>query len=150
MILTGGGKNRSIRAAIFAIVCTLAFAACEIPSLEAPECTESRNIVREFYSFHLGNDMNFNAENLKLREKFLTKEFAASLAGRTSTDDVFTTNSADLPKAFRVGSCRVVSPGRTLFSVLLFWRDDTRSEQREIKVEAVRQNDEWLIDKVSY
>lgn len=150
MILTARHKSASALSAIFAIVFAFAIAACNIPSLEAPECSESRNIVREFYSFHLGNDMNFNAANLKLREKFLTKGFAASLAGRTSTDDVFTTNSADLPKAFRVGSCKVVSPQRTLFSVLLFWRDDTRSEQREIKVEAELENGEWLIDKVNY
>jgi len=31
---------------------------------------------------------------------------------------------------------------------VLFWRDDTRNEQREIRVETIKQNDQWLINKI--
>lgn len=126
----------------------LAASACSIPNLEPPECTESRNAVREFYSFHFGNDMHFSNENLGLRKRFLTPQFFDRLNGTAQTVDPFT-NTADLPKAFRVGECRVVEPGKhTDFDVLLFWKDNTRSEQRSVHAEAVKADDKWLIDNV--
>ena len=125
------------------------FLSCSVPSLETPACTESKNAVREFYSYHFGNEMKFSPEGLKYREKFLTPEFAKAVTNSREGTDPFTTGSEDLPKAFRVGECREISPERTESSVLLFWRSDDRTEQREIKVEAVDRNDTWLVNKVS-
>lgn len=121
---------------------------CSVPNLEPPECTESRNTVKEFYSYHFAHDMKLSAENLGLRKKFLTPELTRSLENLQTENDVFTTNSADYPKAFRTAGCEVVSPEKTLFEVVLFWRTDERSEQKEIKVEIVRQDGKWLVDKV--
>ena len=120
-----------------------------VPNLEPRECTESTAIVKEFYSYHFGNEMKFSQANLKLREKFLTSEFVKSLQSLQTENDVFTTNSTDFPKAFRVGKCEVVSPEKTIIEIVLFWRDDTRSEQKIIKTEAVKQNDKWLINRVN-
>ena len=120
-----------------------------IPNLEKPECTESRDVVKKFYSYHFGNEMKFSADGLKRREKFLSPEFVATVAGSKEGSDPFTTGSDDIPKAFRVGECREISPERTESNVLLFWRTDDRTEQREIKVEAVDKNDTWLVNKVS-
>ena len=122
--------------------------ACSVPNLEPPACTEARTAIREFYSFHFGNDMKFSPENLKLRERFLTAELSERLAAAQEGVDPFTTGTSDFPKAFRVGECNEISPAQTEFQVLLFWRDDTRNEQREIKVAATQQNEKWLIDKV--
>jgi len=123
--------------------------ACSIPNLEPTPCIEARTPVREFYSFHFGNEMRFSPESLKEREKFLTAGFTQKLASWQSSGDPFTTGNDDLPKAFRVGSCKEIAPDKTEFQVLLFWRDDTRSEQREIKVTSVKQNDRWLVDGVN-
>ena len=123
--------------------------ACSIPNLESPACTESKNAVREFYSFHFGNEMKFSAEGLKRREKFLAPEFAQSIAGSKEGTDPFTTGSDDIPKAFRVGECREISAERTESNVLLLWRNDDRTEEREIKVETVDKNDAWLVNKIS-
>ncbi|HKX84096.1 MAG TPA: DUF3828 domain-containing protein [Pyrinomonadaceae bacterium] len=126
---------------------------CSIPNLESPECTESRNVVREFYSFHFGNDMQPSLENLKLRERFLSPEFGGKLmvdvtSYPKTTIDYFT-HTDDFPKAFRVGECRVIDTGkRTDFEILLFWKDNERSEQRSIHAEAVKENNKWLIDDV--
>lgn len=135
------------------LFCLLLTAYCSlscgsIPNLEKPECTESGGVVKEFYSYHLGNEMKFSPENLKLREKFLTPEFAGNLQNLQTENDVFTTNNTDFPKAFRVGKCEVVSPEKTVFEIVLFWRDDVRSEQKIIKAEAVKQGDKWLINKI--
>ena len=122
---------------------------CAIPNLEKPECQQSRQTVKEFYSYHFGNEMKFSRENLRQRERFLTSELIKNLAANNSENDVFTTNSTDLPKAFRVGECTVSAPDKTNFEVVLFWKDDFTSRQQEIAVETVKQNDKWLISRIN-
>lgn len=123
---------------------------CSVPNLESPECTEARQTVREFYSQHFGGDMKFTPENIRAREKYLAPDFAWLLQKFVTDSDPFTlTPGDDLPKAFRVGSCKTIAPDKTGLQVLLFWKDEARSEQREINVEAVRQNDKWLISNIS-
>lgn len=126
----------------------LVFSACSIPNLDPPECTASRTVVREFYSFHFGNDMKASADGLKARAKFITPGLLKKAETAAEGTDPFTTGTDDLPKTFRPGECRVISPDRTEFDVLLFWKDDTRSEQRKIKVQAAKSGDQWLVDDV--
>lgn len=123
--------------------------ACGVPNLDPPECAASRTAVREFYSFHFGNEMKFSEDGLKQRERFLSPGLIEQARKAKEGTDPFTTGDADLPKAFRPGECRVISPDRTSFDVLLFWKDDARSEQRTIRVEAVKNGDKWLIDKIA-
>lgn len=133
----------------FFIVLVLLAGACSIPSLEDPQCTAARNSLREFYSFHFGNDMKMSPENLKLREKFLSPELYRTLSALPAGDTDYFTQTADLPKTFRVGTCKLESPDKALLQVLLFWKTETRSEQRSLNVEEVRENDSWLVNKVS-
>lgn len=129
---------------LYSVSCLLS---CSIPNLESPECSEAQTTVREFYSFHFGNDMKFSLENLKPREKFLTPEFVNSLKQNAPSDiDVFTTQTTDFPKAFRVGGCSGISPDSVTVEVLLFWKDSERSDQKKIYVDVVRQNGKWLIN----
>jgi hypothetical protein len=124
--------------------------ACSIPNLEAPECTAARASVREFYSNHFGGDMKFTPENLRAKEKYLTPDLTRALQRFVTDSDPFTlTRGDDLPKAFRVGGCKATAADKTESQILLFWKDDNRSEQREINVEAVKQNDHWLINNIS-
>lgn len=153
---TGSGIKRLVESAYrlnpplhLLLFLALATTACTVPSLESPACTESKNAVREFYSYHFANEIKFSSDGLKHRERFLTPEFATAAANSSEGTDPFTTGSDDIPKAFRVGECHEISPERTESSVLLFWRSDDRTEQREIKVEAVDKNDTWLVNKVS-
>lgn len=122
---------------------------CSIPNLESPSCIDSRNALREFYSYHFGNSMTFSQADLKAREKFLTPEFAARLQSSQEGTDPFTTGTSDIPKAFRAGECREISPERTAFEVLIFWKDDARSEERRINVELTKRGDNWLVDNVT-
>jgi len=137
----------------FFVFCVFSFtfliASCgSIPNLQSPECAESSGIIREFYSYHFGNDMKFSRDNLKLREKFLSPELIKSLENLQTENDVFTTNETDYPKAFRVGGCKMIEPAKTQVEVLLFWKTEERSEQKSINVEAVKQGDKWLVNKI--
>ncbi len=121
---------------------------CSVPNLENPVCRDSGQAVKEFYSFHFGSDMKSSGENLALRENFLTDELKQKLSGEPSGAKDYFTATDDYPKAFRVGSCAVENENKTVLQVVLFWRDDTRNEQREIRVETIKQNDQWLINKI--
>ena len=131
--------------------CILYFAfliGCNIPSLEKPECTGSRQTLKEFYSYHFASDMKPSKENLQRDGKFLTDELKQNLTAQTVNNTDYFTQTEDYPKAFRVGGCKVVSPQETVFEVLLFWKDDNGSRQKSLNVETVKQNDQWLINKV--
>ena len=84
-----------------------------------------------------------------MRERFLTPEFEERLSSEADGADPFTTGNTDLPKAFRVGKCTEIGADKTEFQVLLFWRDDVRSEQREIKTLLKQLNGKWLIEDVA-
>lgn len=123
---------------------------CSLPNLESPECAEARSAAKAFYAFHFGNDMAFSALNLDHRAGFLTPEFYDSLRQIQTDGDVFTSGTADVPKAFRVGVCEEATGDFAKLQVLLFWRDDIRSEQRAIRVELAKRSGVWLIHKIIF
>ncbi len=145
-------KFRNLSAKLF-LLFTFYFllftSACSIPNLENPECAKARQTIKEFYSYHFGSDMKLSKENLQRREKFLTEDLKSNLAAQIDDAKDYFTATNDYPKAFRVGSCEVAGENKIIFQIVLFWRDDTRNEQREVKVESVKQNDKWLINKVT-
>lgn len=118
-----------------------------IPNLEKPECTEARNTIREFYSFHFGNDMKPSEDYLRLREKYLTDDWKFFVSKNLQDKRDLFTLTDDYPKAFRIGGCETVESDKTVFQVVFFWKDDARNEQRETKVEAVKENGKWLINR---
>lgn len=138
---------------IFAAACLLLAAccslSCSIPNLESTSCIDSRTALREFYSYHFGNSMTFSQDDLKARKKFLTPEFAERLRGSQEGTDPFTTGTSDIPKAFRAAECREISSDRTSFDVMLYWKDDTRTEERRITVEMAKRGEVWLVDNVA-
>jgi hypothetical protein len=148
--------NRWLGRVCILIAVTCVVASCSIPNLEELDCRDARDRVREFYSFHFGNDMSLTSENITLRAKYLTHRLVNDLTNDAVTLPVkdieyFTaTPTSDLPKAFRVGQCKVIQPGQEVqFDILLFWKDDVRTEQRHISASVKKENDSWLIDSVS-
>jgi hypothetical protein len=94
--------------------------------------------------------MHPTAESIALRERFLSPEFLTKLKSSPPTAMDPFTNTEEFPKAFRVGECKVVEPGRNVrFEVLLFWKDDVKSVQKPIFVSLKKENSNWLVDSVS-
>lgn len=94
--------------------------------------------------------MHQSAENLRLREKYLTARLKDNLLAAPASEVDYFTATGDLPKAFRVGGCKVNTPGQSVnFDVLLFWKDDTRTEQKHISVAVKKEDDKWLVDSVN-
>lgn len=92
--------------------------------------------------------MKVSPEWLEGRKRFLTAELLERVETANEGTDPFTTGTSDIPKAFRAGECRVISPERAEYDVLLFWKDDSRTEQRTIKVQSAKINDAWLVDRI--
>jgi len=133
------------------LLCVLFVASCSVPNLEQPDCDQARDVVREFYSRHFGTVVSAIVPEVPEQQRvYLTPRFLEELSARPQhATDPFTLTD-DPPKAFRAGECRVVEPGkRVSFELLLFWKTDTRSEQRAITVEAEKHDDKWLLDKVT-
>lgn len=132
----------------FYFLLSMACVTGSMPNLDEPECAQSREIVKKFYSIHFDGKMLFSKEYLKSQERFLTPEFYKSLENLQTEDDIFTTNSNDIPRAFRLADCKVIEPDKTNVEVLLFWKNDTESRQQKINAEVVKQADKWLINKI--
>ena len=130
---------------LLAAYCQLA---CSIPNLEKPQCTAGRDVVRRFYSFHFGNDMHPTDDNLKARQRFLTGDLYKSLSGSAGSKDYFTA-SDEFPKTFKMGKCELPQSDKANVQVQIYWRDDTKTVQKEVNVEAIEKGGSWLINKVS-
>ncbi len=154
MRLTESDQRQTvIRMRSFLLICSLLAAfgslSCSIPNLEKAECSEPRDEVKRFYSFHFGNGLQPSAESLEARKQFLTNELFTSLTASGENGKDYFTATDDYPKAFRVGECKVETTEKTSFQVLLLWRDEQRTEQKEIAVETVNKDGKWLINKVA-
>ncbi len=149
----GNGKWKTTCRKIFLLCLSLTayclLLGCSQPVWETTDCIESRDVVKKFYSFHIGNEMKPSTENLKKREKYLSTELANKLSDRSETAEDYFTQTDDFPKAFRAGKCESIGSNKTKFEVLLFWQNDETNIQRAIEVEAAKENKRWLINKVS-
>ncbi len=137
-----------MRAFLATVLAVTILGGCSVPMLESETCAGSRNELRQFYSYHFGHAMLFSAAELEQRRKFLTPEYYESLGGSPADADAFTTGTGDTPKTFRIGACEELSPERTRFAVLIFWKDDVRDEQRTIHADMKLVGDRWLVDKI--
>lgn len=139
---------------LFTFYLLLCSCGVSVPNLEEPQCTEARNAVKRFYSFHFDNDMHPSLEYLELRDRFLTRNFRFMLGKGIGglppppPRDYFTATE-NYPKAFRVGECKLGSGTEASLQVLLLWRDDTSSDQKEVHVDMVKVDDAWLINGIS-
>lgn len=122
---------------------------CSQPILEPEECIAARDKLKRIYSFHFGNDLQPSSENLQRRADFVSAELYQKLKTQSDEKTDYFTQTADYPKAFRVGKCESPGSGRVRFEVLLFWKTPDRSEQREIEVEMIKEKSVWVVDRVT-
>ena len=137
-------RTGPIAGAIVAILMTLG---CSVPNLESPACSQAQDAVKQFYSFHFGNDSG-EAADASSRRRFLTDQMYTSIEHSQQPVDPLTT-FAEPPTTFKVGTCEERGPAAADIEVQLYWRNDNQTLQREIKVGAVKDGDRWLINKVS-
>lgn len=124
----------------------LCIGACSIPNLEKAQCAEARDSVKQFYSWYLGTDAEAKSRQPEIFRKFVSTGLPVD-PEKWQSDPYLLTNN--FPKSFRVAECNTQSSEKTNFNVILLWHDGSRSEQKNIRVETLRNNGSWLISKVS-
>jgi hypothetical protein len=130
-----------------AVACVFA-TACSLPALESPQCTDARETVRKFYSFHFGNDIAYTVEDIEKRKPYLTDEFAAKQTAYGTTFDPFTL-AEDPPRTFKLGECTFIDREKVAFRVQVYWRDDSTTVQKDLRLELVAKDGNWLINNIS-
>lgn len=143
--------HRGLNQLIFLMISVISVAnfGCGVPNLETAECTQARDSAKKFYSFHFGNDMRPTADNLKMRERFLTPRYYEVLARSGEGEIDQFTASSDFPRTFKIGECRAATPTKVDLQIQLYWRDDQRTVQQEVTANMAKQDDSWLLDGVS-
>jgi hypothetical protein len=106
---------------------------------------EARQSVKNFIRFHSQRD---EARQRKFAEarKIFERDLKRQLSDNRNAQDYFT----DRRLSESVSNRRMRSENRkcnNVFQVVFFWKDDARSEQREIQVELIKENGNGLINK---
>jgi hypothetical protein len=130
-------------------LCILHFAlcagACSIPNPETQQCSEARDSVKEFYSWYLGTDPEQRNKQPDVFRKYIS---AASPLNSTSSDVDPFFNSTTTPTTFKIAKCETPSADHTNIQVQLYWRQEQKTEQREVYADTAKVGDRWQIEKI--
>lgn len=145
----GGNKNKGLNfglsiAASLGLGLLLILNSCSIPNLEAPQCSEARDTVKEFYSWYLGTDADMRSRQRVVYDRFVSPTFRTDNAG---ADDPFF-RSSTLPTTFKIGKCESTTDSKARMQVQLYWREDGKTDQKDVFTELTKTGERWLIDKV--
>ena len=113
--------------------------------METQQCAEARDSVKEFYSWYLGTEAAQRAKQPDVFKKFISSGSSLNTAGGEN-DPFF--NSATPPTTFKIGKCEMVDPTHTNIQVQLYWREESKTEQKEVYADTVKSGDRWQIDKI--
>ena len=128
-------------ALLLAACCQLS---CSIPNLESQQCAEARDTAKEFYSWYLGTDVAMRMEQRETYDRFIAPNFRPP--SNSDLDPFFL--SPTTPTTFKIGKCELENDTRASIQVQLYWRQQLKTEQREVYADAIKVGDKWLIDKV--
>jgi hypothetical protein len=126
------------------LVAAIGIASCSIPNLEGQQCTVTRDVVREFYSWYLGTDAAARQKQRDVYDRYIASNFhSAATAG---LDPFFLSDTT--PTTFKVGKCEVKDDSHVSMQVQIYWRQDQNVDQKEVYADVEKIGDKWQIDKV--
>lgn len=134
------------------VSCSICLGSCSLPTLESQQCNDASLAVKQFYSFHFGNDMTPTADNLKASERFLTTKLFSDLSTAPAGKTDYFTMSDEYPKTFKIGRCESPDAEHANVQVQVYWLQEHGSTkdttQRSLKVSTVKTGNDWLINDV--
>jgi hypothetical protein len=125
----------------------LSCVSCSVPTLESESCLQAQGSLKKLLSLHFDKGFEGGKEYKEHRSQYITDRLKDEIDARPGFD--YLTQTIDPPKAFRIGTCTERGKDVVSLSVLLFWRDEKRSEQREVNIVLKRVGDKWLTDSAS-
>jgi hypothetical protein len=134
---------------LLSILCLLAspiwIASCSIPNLEGQQCTETRDVVREFYSWYLGTDPAMREKQRDVHDRYIASDFRS--AAVSGLDPFFLSDTT--PTTFKIGKCEVKDDSHVDIQVQIYWRQEQKIDQKEVYADVEKVGDKWLIDEVN-
>src|SRR5438067_2088580 len=88
--------------------CVLHFTSCSIPSLEAPECSAAKDVVKQYYSLAIGGDPMSHPEVLAKLKQMRSPGFSVE---PTTDGDPYYFSSMP-PTSTHTGQCSLLPDGR--------------------------------------
>jgi len=125
--------------ALFTFSCGLS-----IPNLEDRECSSARDATREFYSWYLGTDSESRSKQKEVYDRFVSPGFSSTASG--AADPFFLADTT--PTTFKVGKCEQRDESHIAMQVQMYWRQDAKTDQKEVYADLTKTGGKWLIDKV--
>ena len=137
---------RSVRQAVAAVYVFILFslAGCSIPNLEGQQCTEARDAVHDFYFWYLGTEPAMRDKQRDVYDRFIAPQF--STVSKTNVDPFFLSDTT--PTTLKIGKCEMKDDSHVTMQVQLYWRQDGKTDQKEVYADVAKSGDKWLIDKV--
>lgn len=120
---------------------------CSVPNLESASCIQAQASLKKLLSLHFDKGFEGGPRYKKQREEYITDRLKGEIDSKSGFDYLTQTN--DPPKAFRIGTCTENGNDEVSLSVLLFWKDDKRDEQREVNIMMKRIAGLWRADSAS-
>jgi hypothetical protein len=128
--------------AVFSVLCSTL--SCSIPNLESRQCTEARDSVKEFYSWYTGTDSAVREKQRDVYDKYVGTGFRPSLGSQS--DPFYLSDVA--PTTFKIGKCELKDESHVTVQIQLYWREQGKTDQKEVYADVSKNGDKWLIDKV--
>ena len=134
------------RQAIAAVCVFILFSlsGCSIPNLEGQQCTEARDAVHDFYFWYLGTEPAMRDKQRDVYDRFIAPEF--STVPKTNVDPFFLSDTT--PTTLKIGKCEMKDDSHVKMQVQLYWRQDGKTDQKEVYADLAKTGNKWLIDKV--
>jgi hypothetical protein len=129
----------------FIAVSAISLASCSIPNLEGQQCTETRDVVREFYSWYLGTDAAMREKQRDFYDRYIAPNFRSAAA--TGLDPFFLSDTT--PTTFKIGKCEVKDDSHVDIQVQIYWRQEQKIDQKEVYAGVEKVGDKWFIDEVN-
>ena len=92
----------------------------------------------------MGTDVTARGNQRDVYDRYIAADFR-SAAG--SDSDPFYL-SGTTPTTFKIGKCEQRDDSHVTIQVQLYWRQDGKTDQKEVYADVVKSGDRWLIDKV--
>jgi hypothetical protein len=141
--MSAGILYRHAVAATFIFI-VLVLCGCSIPNLERQQCTEARDVVHDFYFWYLGTEPAMRDKQQDVYNRFIAPSFQS--AAKTELDPFFL--SPTIPTTLKIGKCEMKDDSHVEMQVQLYWRQDGKTDQKEVYADVAKTGDKWLIDKV--
>jgi len=93
----------------------------------------------------MGTDSDVRQKQSDVYKRFIASDFQSAAS---SDEDAFYL-AGTTPTTFKIGKCEMRDDTHVVVQVQLYWRQEGKTDQKEVYADVVKRDDKWLISKVN-